>query len=182
MNTALLVIDIQKDYFPGGRMEVAGALSASEAAGLLLSAFRKKGLPVIHIQHLSTRAGAAFLLPGTSGIEFHQNVKPLPGEAVIRKNFPNSFRDTGLSSLLQQKRTERLVICGMMSQMCVDTTVRAAFDAGYQCVVAHDACAARSLTFHEIPVPAEHVHAAYMAALGAVFAKVISTDEIIAHL
>lgn len=182
MKTSLLMIDIQMDYFSGGRMEVPGAVQASEAAAGLLKAFRTKGLPVVHIQHVSTRPGAGFLLPGTDGIEFHQNVSPLPGEAVIRKNFPNSFRGTGLGSLLQGQKIERLVVCGMMSQMCVDTTVRAAFDAGYQCLVAHDACAARTLTFQGTAVPAEQVHAAYMAALGAVFAKVMSSREIIAEL
>jgi nicotinamidase-related amidase len=62
--------------------------------------------------------------------------------------------------------------------MCIDATVRAAFDRGYTCIVAHDACATRNLVFNDIDIPATHVHGAYMAALGAVYAKVISAEEI----
>lgn len=179
MNPALVLVDIQQDYFPKGRMEVAGAVEASRAAKRLLGHFREKSLPVVHIQHISTRAGATFFLPGTEGINFHENVLPLPDETVIRKHFPNSFRDTGLQEHLETRGIRELVICGMMSHMCIDATVRAAFDKGYTCIVAHDACATRNMAFNSIDIPAAHVHGAYMAALGAVYAKVLRSEEII---
>lgn len=179
MNTALVLVDIQQDYFPGGRMEVAGALEAGGAAARLLNHFRKKQLPVVHVQHISTRPGATFLLPDTEGINFYEGVTPLPGETVLKKHFPNSFRDTRLNEYLASQGVRELVICGMMSQMCIDATVRAAFDTGYACIVAYDACAARSLVFNGVDIPAPHVHGAYMAALGAVYAQVLSTEEII---
>ena len=182
MNTALLLVDIQQDYFPGGRMEVVGALEASRAAKKLLGYFRQENLPIVHIQHISMRAGATFFLPDTEGINFHENVRPVPDETIIKKYFPNSFRDTDLQKYLESKAINELVICGMMSHMCIDATVRAAFDEGYSCVVAHDACAARNLVFNGIDIPALHVHGAYMAALGAVYAKLSSAEEIIATL
>ena len=182
MNTALLLVDIQQDYFPGGRMEVVGALEASRAAKRLLGCFRQGNLPIVHIQHISMRAGATFFLPDTEGINFHENVRPVPDETIIKKYFPNSFRDTDLQKYLESKAINELVICGMMSHMCIDATVRAAFDEGYSCVVAHDACAAKNLVFNGIDIPALHVHGAYMAALGAVYAKVSSAEEIIATL
>ena len=182
MSTALILIDIQQDYFPGGRMELAGAVKASDAAKRLLTTFREKGLYRIHIQHISTRPGATFFLPETDGVDFHTNVKPLPDEAVIRKHYPNSFKETELGHALQNEKVQQLVIGGMMSHMCIDATVRAAFDDGYQCIVAHDACATRSLAFDGMNVPAEHVHAAFMAALGSVYAKVMSTDEVMKML
>jgi nicotinamidase-related amidase len=182
MNTALVLIDIQQDYFPGGRMEVAGALEASRAAKRLLDYFRQGNLPIVHIQHISMRAGATFFLPDTEGINFHENVRPVPDETIIRKYFPNSFRDTDLQKHLESKAINEIVICGMMSHMCIDATVRAAFDEGYACVVAHDACAARNLVFNSIDIPASHVHGAYMAALGTVYAKVLSAEEIIETL
>ncbi len=77
---------------------------------------------------------------------------------------------------------DTLLICGMMSHMCVDTTVRSAFDLGFSCIVAHDACATRELVFNGVTVPAEQVHASYMAALGAVFAKVLGVDEILENI
>jgi len=182
MNTALVLVDIQQDYFPQGRMEVVGAVEASRAAIMLLDHFRAKKLPVVHVQHISTRAGATFFLPDTEGINFYEGVRPLAAEAVVRKHFPNSFRNTDLHEHLASQKIKELVICGMMSHMCIDATVRAAFDSGYACIVAHDACAARNLVFNGIDIPAAHVHGAYMAALGAVYAKVMSAEEIIAVL
>ena len=179
MNPALVLVDIQQDYFPKGMMELVGAVEASQAAIRLLGHFREKTLPVVHVQHVSTRAGATIFLPNTEGINFHEGVMPLPDETVIRKHFPNSFRDTGLQEHLESLGIEELVICGMMSHMCIDATVRAAFDKGYACIVAHDACATRNLAFNGIDIPAMQVHGAYMAALGAVYAKVLSAEEII---
>ena len=147
MNKALLLIDIQNDYFPGGKMELEGSLKASEQAKKVLTHFREKNWPLIHIQHMSVRPGGTFFIPGTEGVEIHQNVRPLPGELVIQKTFPNGFRDTPLSEHLNKEGIEHLVITGMMTHMCVEATTRAAFDLGFQCTVVHNACATRSAHF-----------------------------------
>ena len=182
MKPALVLVDIQQDYFPNGRMEVVGSVKASLVAKKLLDHFRGKSLAIVHIQHISARPGATFLLPNTEGINIHESVKPFPSEIVIKKQFPNSFRETDLQEHLLSKGIKELVICGMMSHMCIDTTTRAAFDMGYTCMVAHDACATRNMVFNGIDIPAKHVHGSYMAALGAVFAKVSSADDIIGML
>jgi nicotinamidase-related amidase len=177
MKTALLLIDIQNDYFPGGRMELEGSPEASLRAGELLTLFREKNLPIIHIQHISTRKGASFFLPDTAGVEIHTNVRPFPGETVIQKHFPNSFRDTELLPCIGETEVNRLVICGMMTHMCVDATVRAAFDHGFDCVTIHDACATRGLTFNGDEIPAAKVHGAFLAALAGLYAQVCSSGE-----
>jgi nicotinamidase-related amidase len=182
MNTALILVDIQNDYFPGGKMVSEGSLEAGRNAGRLLSFFREKKLPLVHIQHLSIRPGATFLLPGTEGAEIHACVRPLEGEPVMQKNYPNSFRGTPLSSHLQERKIERLVLCGMMTHMCMDATVRAAFDYGFTCLVPEDACATRALAHQGISVPAEMVQLAFLAALNAVFAKVTRSEEIMSLL
>lgn len=182
MKTALLLIDIQNDYFPGGRYEVARAVESSQVAGQLLAHFRAHGWPIVHIQHFSTRPGAGFLLPDSVGAAIHENVAPLAVEPVIPKHYPNSFQATGLADFLTANAIEQLVICGMMSQMCIDTTVRAAFERGYVCRVAQDACAAREQVFDGQKIPAETVHAAFMAALAGVFATVEPAGAIMAHL
>ena len=182
MTTALIVIDIQNDYFPGGKMELEGSLEASLCAQQALAAWRGKGLPLVHVQHLSARPGATFLLPDTDGVRIHENVKPLAGETVIQKNFPNSFRNTNLLDHLKQNQVDRLVILGMMTQMCVDATTRAAFDSGFACTVLHDACAARAVSFEGLTIPAPQVHGAFLAALGSVYAKVMSTGEYLAQM
>ena len=179
MNRALVLVDIQRDYFPEGKMEVVGAVEASGAARKLLDHFRDNKLPVIHVQHISARPGATFFLPDTEGINFHENVTPLTDELVVKKYFPNSFRETGLQAYLVSKGIKELVICGMMSHMCIDATVRASFDQGYACIVAYDACATINLVFNGMEIPAVQVHGAYMAALGAVYAKVLPVEEII---
>jgi nicotinamidase-related amidase len=178
MSQALLLIDIQNDYFPGGAMELVGSPEAGEKAGRLLAALRARNLPVIHIQHISTRPGSTFFLSDTPGAEIHTCVAPAENEQVFRKHYPNSFRDTGLLAYLQEHKITSLVIAGMMTHMCVDTTVRAAFDLGFNCILAHDACATRGLAFGEKSVDAEQVQTAYVAALGAIFAKASAVEEI----
>lgn len=182
MKTALLLVDIQNDYFVDGKNPLEGSLEASLQARRLLDFFRQAHMPVIHVRHVSVRPGAAFFLPGSLGANIHDNVQPLKGELVIQKNFPNSFRDTPLLDHLRQQEIERLVICGMMTHMCVDATVRAAFDYGFECWVAQDACATRALAFEGHSIPAEQVHWAFLAALRAVYGKVLQVDEIITQL
>src|SRR5919109_5148029 len=125
-DTALLVIDIQNDYFPGGKMELEGADAAAAHASSIVNRFRRDKLPVIHVRHLSTRPGATFFIPGTEGAEIHAKVKPLAGETVIEKNFPNSFRGTALEKQLRDSGVKNLVVAGMMTHMCVDASVRQA--------------------------------------------------------
>ena len=180
MARALLLVDIQNDYFSGGTMELVGSLQAGEQAGKLLRAFRRRGLPVIHIQHVSKRPGATFFLPGTVGMRIHASVVPAEGETVFQKHYPNSFRDTLLLEHLRSLQITQLAIAGMMTHMCIDTTVRAAFDLGFQCQLAHDACATRSLSFGGVTVSADHVQATFLAALSGTFAQVQSADEICA--
>ena len=175
---ALLIIDIQNDYFPGGKMELEGAEPAAANARRALSAFREKGLPVFHVQHLSTRPGSTFFIPGTSGAEIHAAVTPAAGERVVQKSFPNSFRATDLEQALKASGAKELVVAGMMTHMCVDGSVRQAADMGYKVTLLGDACATRAQTFAGETVPARQVHAAFLAALNGFYAKVIPTHDL----
>ena len=177
-DTALLVIDIQNDYFPGGAMELEGAEAAGEKAGKAIQAFRSRGLPVIHVRHLSVRPGSTFFIPGTQGAEIHASVKPLADESIVEKNFPNSFRNTGLKELLEKQQIRNLAVAGMMTHMCVDATVRHAADLGYKITLLGDACATRAQSFGGETVPARQVHAAFLAALNGFYAKVIPSHEL----
>lgn len=178
MSEALLVIDIQNDYFPGGAMALPGAEAAGAVASGLLARFRAAGLPVIHVQHEAVHPGATFFLPGTGGLDIHPCVAPNPGEKIVRKHFPNSFRETDLLETLRGLGVARLTVCGMMTNMCVDAGVRAAADLGFACRVAADACAARPLSFGGVDVPAPQVHAAFLAALGLAYAQVAPAAEL----
>jgi nicotinamidase-related amidase len=181
MTTALVLIDLQNDYFPGGTMELAGADAAVAQARELLGVFRDRSLPIFHVQHISTRPSATFFLPNTVGADIHRAVLPAPGERVITKHFPSSFRETGLLEQLQTANAGRLVIAGMMTHMCVDTTVRAAADLGFECFLAQDGCATRDLQFSGRQVAAEQVQLAYLAALNGAFAQILPAQKIIAQ-
>ena len=174
---ALLVINIQNDYFPGGRMALEGAEAAAANAARILNQFRARNLPIIHVRHLSVRPGATFFIPGTEGAEIREAVRPATGESVIEKNFPNSFRQTALQELLKEKGVEHLVVAGMMTHMCVDASVRAAADLGYRVTLLADACATRAQSFGGETVPARQVHAAFLAALNGAYARVVPTEE-----
>ena len=179
---ALLLIDIQNDYFPGGKMELVGSEPTGENAARLLSLFREKELPIFHIQHISTRPGSTFFLPNTNGVDFYASVSPLDEEIVIIKNHPNAFHKTTLLSKLRELKINSLIITGMMTHMCIDTTVRAAYDLDFHCTVAHDSCATRDLVFKDETVPAHYVQATYMASLSGMFAKIEHTEIICKEL
>jgi nicotinamidase-related amidase len=179
MNNCLISIDLQNDYFPGGAMELVGIEEAATNARILLDEFRKTKSSIIHIQHISARPGATFFLPETRGAEIHHMITPIGDEPVVIKNFPNSFRNTSLLEMLKKEKSDNIVICGAMSHMCIDATTRAAFDLGFNCIVVEDACATKDLIFKSKIIKASDVHASFMAALSAPFAKVISTGEIL---
>jgi len=175
----LLIIDIQRDYFPGGAFPLVDPEAAAARASEVLDHFRAHGRPVVHLKHIWDEPDATFMRPGTDGVEIHDAVAPAGGERVIEKAFPNGFLDTDLEQVLRAGDDEEVVVAGMMSSMCVDATARAAADLGFTVTVVHDACAAPSLEFGEVAVPGQHVHSAFMAALSD-YGPVVSADELIA--
>ncbi|PKB18847.1 cysteine hydrolase family protein [Flavobacterium sp. 5] len=177
MSKALIIIDIQNDYFENGAMELVGALEASEKANQILTKFRNENLPIVHIQHLSVAPGSTFFLPETEGQDIHTNVKPIEGEKVITKYYPNSFRETELLDHLKAKGITELVFVGMMTQMCIDATVRAAKDLDFECTVIEDACATRDLEVNGVQVKALDVQTAFLAGLNFFYADVINTEN-----
>ena len=176
MTTGLILVDIQNDYFPAGKMELEGMDAAAARAADLLDRFRDLGQPVFHVRHESIQPGATFFLPGSPGADIHRRVTPAPAEAVVTKHFPNSFRETDLQERLEAAGVKQVVICGAMSHMCIDATTRAAADLGLGCTVIADACATREQAFGDVTVPAAQVHAAFMAALAAAYAQVVSLE------
>jgi len=177
---ALLIIDIQNDYFPGGAYPLVGSDAAAESAARALAAFRESGDPVLHVQHIWDAPDAPFMRPGTAGVEIHGAVRPLDGEAVLQKAEPNAFLGTDLAERLAGIAPDELVVAGMMTSMCVDSTVRAAAERGFSVRLLHDACAAPDLEFGGTSVPGAAVHAAFIAALAGGFATASSVDEYLA--
>jgi len=177
MKKALIVIDLQNDYFCGGNMELHNIDEALQKTNKLINFARKQNYQIYFVQHFSTREGATFFVPNTKGVELH-NKLDIKNEMIIEKKYPNSFRDTKLKEELDKENIHDLIICGAMTHMCIDTTVRAGFDLGYKITLIEDACATRNLQFKEMTIKAEDVHYSFMSALGSAFCEVKSTKEI----
>lgn len=176
----LIVIDLQNEYLPTGKLPLSGIEAAVANAAAVIADARKSGVPVFHIRHESTNNEAPVFVPGTDSVKIQTAVAPVGGEPVIIKNHVNSFRETNLKRQLDENGVEELVILGAMSHMCVDACVRAAADMGYPVTVLHDACATLDLSFGGVTVPAAHVHAAMMAAFEFGYGKVKSTEDYLA--
>lgn len=177
---ALIVVDIQNDYFPGGKWPLSGVEAAADNAAQVLAAARAAGDLVVHVRHEFPSADAPFFVPGSEGAQIHPKVRAQGEEPVVLKHQINAFRDTELAGLLTEHGIKELVVVGNMSHICIDGVTRAAADFGYQVTVVHDACAACDQTFNGLTIPAAHVHGAFMAALAFGYASVVSTRELLA--
>jgi len=178
MSTALIIVDIQNDYFPNGKMELNNPEKAAANTAKILELFRQNNKDnIFHVQHIAADPAMGFFLPDTVGAEIHETVQPLETESIIIKNFANSFLNTELESKLKEKGITKLVVVGMMTHMCIDATVRAAVDLGYETTLIEDACATRDLSYQDKVVPAQQVHYSFVSALNGMYANVISTDD-----
>ena len=164
-STALILIDIQYFYFPGGDMELSEPEKAAEKAKQLLDFFREKKELVVHVRHEHNPGG-----------DIHKLVTPLESEKVFSKKEVNSFLGTGLEEYLKQNHIKKLVLCGMQTHMCLEGATRAAHDLGYECTVIKDACTTRDLIFDDVLTPAKQVHYSTLATLRN-YAKIMGTDE-----
>lgn len=173
----VIVIDLQNEYLPTGKLPLSGIEAAAANAAKVIADARNKGVPVFHIRHEFANGEAPVFVPGSDGVEIQPAVAPVGDEPVIVKNHINSFRETDLKQQLDVRGVEEVVIVGAMSHMCIDAGVRAAADMGYPVTVLHDACATLDLEFGGVTAPAAQVHAAMMAAFAFGYATVKSTDE-----
>jgi nicotinamidase-related amidase len=177
--TALILIDIQNDYFEGGLWPVEGMQDASHHAARLLAHARATQMPVFHVRHEIPFADAPFFRPASAGAQIHPIVAPATDEPVILKHKPNSFLGTDLKARLDSAGITDVILAGAMSQMCIDATTRAASDFGYGVTVVQDACAAKSQSFKGRAVPAQDVHATIMAALAGTYAQIVDCTDVV---
>ncbi|WP_320991716.1 cysteine hydrolase family protein [Hungatella sp.] len=176
MKKALLIIDVQNDYFPNGKCPLYKPEAALNTIKDLLKKFRKQNLPVIYIRHESLHG--TFFNPNTDGVQIHHDIKPLDTETVIVKHEPNSFYETDLQNKLVENEITELVVCGMMTHMCIDTTIRAAKDYGYEITLISDGCATKDLEWNGVTLPASLIQSTYMASLNQKFANIKLGAEI----
>lgn len=174
MGLGLVMVDIQKDYFPGGKYPLVQPEAAAGQGARMLAFFRQHQLPIFHVRHLSIGAEATFFVPDTPGADFFPVCAPQAEEAVIIKHHPDSFLETTLKQQLTDQDIDALVVCGMMTHMCIDTTVRSAASQGFAVHLIADACATRDLVWEGTTIPALAVQQVYLASLAGTFAQVSS--------
>ncbi len=176
MNSALILIDIQNDYFDGGKSELYHPVETANNAKAILNFFRENNLTVLHVQHVNMEDKAKLFLKESIGVEINSLVTPNNDEKVFIKHVPNSFFETGLAKTISDNNIDHIVVCGMMTHMCIDTTVRYANDIGLIVTLIEDACTTKDLIWNGYNIPAKIVHATYMASLDGMFAKVMTTE------
>ena len=170
---ALVVIDTQRGMFETpGLPPVPNGERMLHNIGSLIENAREAGVPVIHIQHANGPGQP--LERGTVGWEIHPRVAPADGEPVVGKETPDSFLDTALRDVLEERGIGRLVLAGMQTEYCVDTTCRRAFAFGYDVTLAEDAHG----TFDTDHLSAEQVMQHHNEVMGNGFASVVPTREI----
>lgn len=130
MKSALLVIDIQNLLVEEKPYAIAERLTLWQDS---LVQARQAGLEVIHVRHHDQE-----LVKGTADWEIHSTVAPLASEKIFDKTFNSAFKETGLHTYLQEKGIEQLIIMGMATNFCIDTTIKVAFELGYKVAVIQD--------------------------------------------
>ncbi len=178
-NCAIVFIDYQNEYVNGAMPLGQAGAKAIENARLLLNKARQQNIPIFHMAHHGAENGNVFdsLSPN---VEIVEQLKPNNGETVIVKQHPNAFYDTELHALISKTQKQQIIFAGFMSHMCVSSSVRAAFDLGFESFVCHDACATRDLpNANKEAISAEVMHDTAMAALQDRFAALVSTDALV---
>jgi nicotinamidase-related amidase len=177
--TALVVIDAQQEYFaPLGKIVLPHGPAALERIARVLSQARATGVPVIHVVHESRRPGATTFAPGSPALAIHPLAAPVSSEPVLTKHLPGSFTGTALEEILRTHGVARVVLCGFMTQMCVDTTARQATHLGLKATVLSDATAAMDVKAPDGSViPAADVHRTHLGSLNGFLAEIRASDD-----
>ncbi len=177
-NTTLLIIDVQKGFEDpcwGKRNNP----DAESNIALLLSEWRRKGLPIIHIQHCSVEPNSP-LRPDSPGNEFKEVALPINDEKIFTKTVNSAFIGTELEEYLRSHGINSLVVVGLTTDHCVSTTTRMAGNLGFEVTLVSDATATFDRLGHDgNEYLAEDIHRIHLASLNEEFCIVLSTAEVL---
>ena len=177
-NCAIVMIDFQNEYVDGAMPLGDAGSKATVNARLLLDKARNKNIPIFHVAHHGQNNDKIFD-PLSSKVNIIDSLQPLDGEKTIVKMYPNAFHGTELQALIKSAGKQQIIFAGFMSHMCVSSSVRAAFDLGFENFVCHDACATRNLpSVTGQVITASTMHDNAMAALQDRFAALVATNKL----
>jgi nicotinamidase-related amidase len=176
MKRALLVIDVQNEYF-SGKLPVTYPPGSLENILKVMIAARVNEIPVIMIQHTSTAENAETFVKGTPGWELLPEVSNQPYTHLIEKTLPGSFTGTDLERWLIENDIDIVTISGYMTQMCCDTTARQAFHRGFKVEFLSDATGTLNVSNYAGSVTAQELHSAVLVTQAMRFSDVLSTAD-----
>ncbi len=176
MNRALLVIDVQNEYF-SGKLPVAHPANSLENILRAMDTAHAAGIPVVVIQHSAPQPESAVFRRGSPQWELLAQVASRPHDAIVEKNLPGSFTGTELEAWLRGHGIDTVVIAGYMTQMCCDTTARQAAHLGLQVEFLSDATGTLNIQNPAGKVTAEELHRAILVTQQMRFSRVLSTEE-----
>jgi nicotinamidase-related amidase len=179
---ALIVIDVQNEYFDGA-LPISDPPPDESVAniGRAMDAASAAGVPVIVVRHTSDDDSPIFQ-QGSHAWELHPEVERRPRDHLVDKHLPGSFTGTNLESILASEEVDSVAITGYMTHMCVDTTSRQAAHRGLAVEILNDATGTLALTNSGGSAAGEELHRATLVAQGQFFADVLSTDDWVARL
>lgn len=157
MSKALLVIDLQNDYFPEGKFPLWNTETTLRQIEQAIEKANAQGIPVIHIQHIADPALglAPFFNQGTNGVAIHPRIlAAAPQAPVVVKHFADSFHQTNLEATLDQLGVTEILVCGMMTQNCVTHTAISKAAEKYQVAILTDCCTTVNEMLHHIALHA----------------------------
>jgi len=178
---ALLVIDVQMDYF-SGPMTVTYPEGSCERILQAVDAAQAAGVPVVMIQHTASRPALKLFQKGTDGWQVHPELVKRGWEHLVEKHFAGSFTGTDLDEWLKAHGIGTVAICGYMTQMCCDTTARQAQHLGYEVEFLGDATGTLDFTNDAGSVKAEELHRAVLVVQNWGFSRVLKVANWIAGL
>ncbi len=175
MKTALLVIDVQNEYFTGS-MPVTYPVESFKNILMAMDHAQAAGITVVVIQHTNAAKNAATFNKGTVNWQLHDEIKKRHADIVVEKNLPGSFTGTNLDSWLKEQGISNVTIAGYMTQMCCDTTARQAFHRGYTVEFLSDATGTLSVTNSAGTITAGELHHAILVTQQMLFSRVLTTE------
>jgi nicotinamidase-related amidase len=177
--TALLLIDFQNEYFTGS-LPIPDGAAALQNARQLVECADHHGWHVVHVQHVAP-AGSPLFAAGGRQVEIHADMQPKPAHRVVEKSSVSVFASTDLARTLKDNDITHLVMGGLMTHACVAGAARDAVPAGFEVVVAADACATRDIVVNsELRVAHATLHLSALAEIADAFGSVMSTSDVLA--
>ncbi|MDZ8238404.1 MAG: cysteine hydrolase family protein [Nostoc sp. ChiQUE01a] len=181
MKRALLVIDVQNEYFTG-KLPITYPSGSLDNILQVMNIAKERDIPVIVVRHTQPLENSPIFQKGSPEWELHPEIAKYPYDLLIEKNLPGSFTATELETWLKERNIDTVVISGYMTQMCCDTTARQAAHLGFSVEFLSDATGTLAFQNNGGAATDEELHRATLVAQDTFISQVINTSKWINNL